>query len=162
MPSAIVSSIACETHGQLEPLGERGPEDGADRLLPLLAEEDEIRLLARDRLREHACRGEQIGAGERVVGDEHGAVGAERERAAQRLGGALRTHRDDDDLAAARGVALAQPLLDRVHVEGVERKLAGAVETLALRVEAPRRGGLGHLLHADSDLHIGGTLPTAR
>src|SRR5207245_443772 len=82
------------------------------------------------------------------------SVGPARERATKRLGAPLRAHRDDDDLSPARGVALAQPLLNRVHVEGVERELAGAVEALALRVDAPGRSGLGHLLHADSDLHI--------
>jgi hypothetical protein len=43
-----------------------------------------------------------------------------------------------------------------VHVEGVERELAGAVEALAPGVDPPRAGCFGNLLHTDSDLHIGG------
>src|SRR5205823_8426700 len=89
------------------------------------------------------------------VGDEHGAIGAHRERLAQRVERLLRPERDGDDLGA--GVALeAQRLLDRVRVEVVERALARAVEAEGLRIEAARP--LGHVLDADGDLHPGGTL----
>jgi hypothetical protein len=43
-----------------------------------------------------------------------------------------------------------------MHVERVQRQLSRSVEALALRVDPPRAGRLGNLLHADSDLHIGG------
>ena len=138
-----------------EPLGDRRPEDGAVGVGGLLAEQDEVGVLLLERRREQPARRDEVGARGRVVGDEHGAVGAHRERLAQRVERLLRPERDGDDLGV--GVALeAQRLLDRVRVEVVERALAGAVEALRAGIEAARP--LGHVLDADGDLHPGGTL----
>ena len=70
---------------QAQPVGDGGPEDGAVRVGRLLPEEDEVGAFALERLRQHAAGGDEIGARRALVADEHGAVGAHRERLAQRV-----------------------------------------------------------------------------
>src|SRR5204862_4986927 len=126
------------------------PEDGAVGVGRLLAEEDELGLLARERAREDLARGDEIGAGRSLVADEDGAVGAHGERLAERVGGPLRADRDDDHLVVA--VALQpQRLLDGVRVEVVERSLTRPVE--ALRAGIDPALSLRDVLDADSNLH---------
>ena len=139
---SIVSSATWETSGLPQPIRDGGPEHGAVRVGGLLPEEHEIGALPLERLREHVARRDEIGAGGCVVGDEDCAVGAHRERLAERierLGGA---ERDDDDFAA---VCLLDPqrLLDRVDVGRVERTFAGAVEPVGGRVDPPCGGRVG-------------------
>ena len=107
--------------------------DGADRValavVGLLAEQHEVGRLALERLRQRVARRGHVGARERVVGQVHGAVGAERDRLVQRAHRARRAHRDGDDLVDLDGPALADlhRRLDRVRVVRVQVLLAAAV-----------------------------------
>ena len=104
---------------------------------------------ALDRLREHLGRGQRVGAGERVVGDEHGPGRAHRERGAQARDLAVGRHRDEDDLAAARLLGELQRHLDAVGVGVVEDELARAVEGVVgveLARAPPGRGSASHRL----------------
>ncbi len=85
---------------------------------------------------------------------EHGAIGAQRERLAERPQRGLRAHADDDDLAVRTGRALlqAEGLLDRVRVERVQRALTRAVEPRRRGIDAARGGRVRHFLDADGDL----------
>ena len=149
-PPSTVELGGLRDDGAAQPLGDRGPEHGAVGVGGLLAEEHEVGALALERLREDRARRDEIRARGARVGDEHGAVGAHRERLAERVGGLLGPERDDDDLGV--GVALEpQRLLDGVRVEVVERPLAGTVEALRARIEPA--GPFGDVLHADGDLH---------
>ena len=66
--------------------------DGADRValavVGLLAEQDEVGALALERLGQRVAGGGDVGAGERVVGQVHRAVGAERDGLVERAHGA--------------------------------------------------------------------------
>ena len=68
------------------------------------------------------------------------AVGAHRERLAQRVERALAGPIETSTTSPSPSPSFsAQRLLDRVRVEGVERAVAGAVEPLRLRVDPARR-----------------------
>src|SRR4029450_13845915 len=97
--SSTVSSAACEIIGR-GGAGAGGPPraaragGGGGRVGRLWAEENEVRALPLERRRQDASGGEEVGAGGRVVADEHGAVGTHRERLAKRVGRARRAERD--------------------------------------------------------------------
>ena len=136
-------------------------DDGADRValavVGLLAEQDEVGALALEHLGERVAGRGDVGAGERVVGEVDGAVGAERDGLVQRAHGGARAHRHGDDLVDLDDAALLDLHrgLDRVRVVGVEVALAAAVHPAGLRVDPLLDGGVGHLLHQDADLHEG-------
>ena len=132
--------------------------DGADRValavVRLLAEQDEVRALALEHLRERVAGGGDVRAREGVVGQVDRAVGAERDRLVERADGALGAHRDGDDLLHV-GLAALLHLhggLDGVGVKGVEVLLAGPVEALGVRIHALLDRGVRDLFHEDTDL----------
>ena len=106
---------------QAEAVCNGGPQHRAVGVGGLLAEQDEVRALTLERLRERVARGDEVGSRAAFVADEHGAVGAHRERLAQRVLRLRRAERDEHDLALAGRVLQAERLLDRVRVEGVQR-----------------------------------------
>src|SRR5207249_5016746 len=79
-----------------------------------------------------------------------------------RLERALAPDGDDEHLDLAVGLLEPQRLLDRVHVEWVERALAGAVEPLRLWVDPGVGGRFGHVFRANGDLHAAETLQARR
>src|SRR6266508_1896435 len=81
------------------------------------------------------------------------ATAAQSKRLAERVEPALGPERAENHFALAVRLLEAKGLLDRLHVEVVQRALARAVEPLRLRVDALLDGGVGHLFHADRDLH---------
>ena len=92
--------------------------------------------------------------GERRIGDEDGVVAAHGQRAAQRLGCLLGTHRQVGDALDGAVIEQAQGLLDGVLVERIDDGLdAGAVEAQVIGVALVGAGGRD-LLDADDDLHV--------
>src|SRR5437763_1648182 len=77
-------------------------DDRADRValavVRLLAQQHQVGLLALEHLRERVARGGDVRAGEALVGQVDRAVRAERNGLVKRAEGALRSHRDGDDL----------------------------------------------------------------
>ena len=64
---------------------------------------------------------DDVGAGEAVVGQQDGAVGAERQRLGQRPLRALRPHAHGDDLVdLLAALADADGLLEAMHVERIQ------------------------------------------
>ena len=63
-------------------------DDGADRValavIRLLAQQDQVGRLGLEHLREGVARRADVGSGERVVAEVHGAVGAEGDGLVQR------------------------------------------------------------------------------
>ena len=149
---------------ELDHLGQRGHlqvvgHDRADRVAlavgRLLAEQDEVGRLGLEHLRQRVAGGGHVGPGERVVGQVHRAVGAERHGLVERAAGLRRGHGHGDDLVDLRRAALANLHggLDGVGVELVERGLARAVEAPRAWVHALLDCCVGHLFDEDADLH---------
>ena len=135
-------------------------DDGADRValavVGLLAEQHEVGALALEHLGQRVAGGGDVGARERVVGQVHRAVGAQRDGLVQRAHGGARAHRHGDDLLDLDHAALLDLHrgFDRVRVVGVEVALAAAVHAPGRRVDPLLDGGVGHLLHQDADLQL--------
>ena len=142
--------------------------DGADRValavVGLLAEQDEVRALLGQRLRERVARAVDVGAGERLVGEVQRAVGAERDGLVERAHGGLRAHRDGDDLVDVDGATLLElhGRLDGVGVERVQVLLTRAVQSAGRGIDALLDGGVRHLFDEDADLHGLGPPSTER
>ena len=136
-------------------------DDGADRValavVRLLAEQHQVGLLGLERLGERVAGRADVGAGERLVGEVDGAVGAERDGLVQRAHGRLGAHGHRDDLVDLDLAALSDLHrgLDAVGVERVEVLLAGAVEPLRARVDPLLNGGVRDLFHETADLQAG-------
>jgi hypothetical protein len=134
--------------------------DGADRValavVGLLAEQDEVRRFARQRLGERVAGRRDVGAGEGVVGEVHRAVGAERDGLVQGPQGRLGSHRHRDDLVDLDRAALADLHrgLDRVGVVRVQVLLAAAVHAPAGRIDPLLHRGVRDLFDEDTDLHV--------
>ena len=135
-------------------------DDGADRValavVRLLAEQDQVGLLGLEHLGQRVARGADVGAGERLVGQVDGAVGAERNRLVERANGGLGAHGDGDDLVDVGLAALANlhRSLDAVGVKRVEVLLSGAVEPLRVRIDALLHSGIGNLFDQATDLQV--------
>ena len=112
-----------------EQLGDLGGDGAGVAVGRLGGGEHEVDVAgALDRLGEHLGRGQRVGAGERVVGDEDRLGRAHRERGAQARDLAVGRHRDQDDLTAARLVGELERHLDAVGVGVVEDELARPLE----------------------------------
>src|SRR5215208_112590 len=149
----------------LDDLGQRGHlqvvgHDGADRValavVGLLAEEDQVRALGLQRLGQRVAGGGHVGAGEHVVGELDGAVGAQRDGLVQGAHRGLGAHRHGDHLVDLRVPALLDlhRRLDGVGVERVEVLLPAAVQAPRRRIDPLLDGGVGHLFDQDTDLHL--------
>ena len=139
----------------LQVVGHHGADRVALAVIRLLAQQHQVGRLGLEHLGERVAGGAHVGAGQRIVGEVHRAVGAERHRLVQRAEGGLRAHGHGDDLVDVHGTALANLHggLDRVRVERVQVLLAGAVEALGTRVHALLDGGVWNLFYEDADLH---------
>ena len=147
----------------LDHLGQRGHlqvvgDDGADRValavIRLLAEQDQVGALGLEHLGQRVAGGADVGAGQRVVGEVHRAVGAERDGLVQGADGGVGAHRHRDDLLDRDRAALLDlhGSLDGVGIEGVEVLLAASVQSHRVRVDALLDGGVRNLLDQDADL----------
>ena len=90
---------------EVEPLGDAGADLRGVAVDGLLAGEDDVGRAEdfadlADRLRQRIAGGERVGAGEEAVGQQHGAIGADGQRLAQRIVGHGRTHGQNGDFAA--------------------------------------------------------------
>ena len=96
---------------------------------------------------------EPVRAAQRLVDDVHRLVGAHGQRLADRLGGLLRAHRHDRDLAAVR-LGQPQAFLDRVLVEFVDHPVRGVpVQGAVGGPQRALRPGVRYLLDQDDDVH---------
>ena len=160
---ALAAELAV-LHVDLDDLRERRHlqvvgDDGADRValavVGLLAQQDQVGRLGLEHLGQRVARAVDVGAGERLVREVHGAVGAERDGLVERAHRGLRAHRHRDDLVHRDRAALLELHggLDGVRVEGVEVPLPAAVETPCRRVDALLDSGVRHFFDQDADLH---------
>src|ERR1700754_1578236 len=147
----------------LDHLGQRGHlqvvgDDGADRValavIGLLAEQDQVRALGLEHLRQRVAGGADVGAVEGVVGQVHGAVGAEGDGLVQGADGGVGAHRHGDDLLDRDRPALLDlhGRLEGVGIERVEVFLAATVQSHRVGVDALLDCGVRYLLDQDADL----------
>ncbi len=139
-------------------------DDGADRValavIGLLAEQDQVRALGLEHLGQRVAGGADVGAGEGIVGEVHGAIGSERDRLVQSADGGVGAHRHGDDFLDRDRAALLDLHggLDGVCVEGVQVLLAAAVQPHRAGVDALLNGGVRNLLDQDADLQVSSLL----
>ena len=138
-----------------EELGDRRGDDPRVAVGRLDAADHQVEGLPLDRGGQHAGRDQRVGASERVVGDPHALVGAHREAALQRRLRDLGAHREERDLAVARGLDELQGRFQPVLIAGIERPVRAFADQKP--VVAERRGALGlrHPLRQDDDVHAG-------
>ena len=153
--------------GQLQVLGHRLRNERRARVGRLGSHEHQVELHAAERLRQHLRRGHRVGAVQARVAHQDAAVGAERQRLADRvLLGALGPHGQHRDLAAVL-LLQAERLFDRVFVDRVDDAVDRlAVEGKVLWIEDLVRGRIRHSLDAHDDVHesstMSGRAPAAR
>ncbi len=125
----------------------------------LLAENDQLRLLLVDHGLEQL--GDRKGV-QFVVGlDQHGAVGAQRQRGAQLLLGSGRTDGDDNDFARHALLFQAYGFFHGNFAEGVHRHLdVGEVNARIVRLDANLDVVIDHSFDSYKNLH--GFLVTLR
>ena len=122
----------------------------------LAAAEHEVRAAELlDGQRERVARGQRVGAGERLVGEQDDLVGAAVQRLAQHLHGGRRPHRQHGDAGVVTVLELER-LFQRVQVLGVEhgrqrRPVDGAVLFHGL---AGHVGRVRDLLDEDDDAQL--------
>ena len=109
-------------------------------------------------LNEYMEIGTRLFAGDRIgqrrIVDVDGAIAAHGQRRAQRLLGAIGAERHGHHLALAALFLDAQRLLDGELVVGRDDPGdAAGVDLLAVAADLHLRGGVGHLLDHDQDLH---------
>src|SRR5947208_2855387 len=92
--------------------------------------------------------------GERVVGEVHRAVSAERDSLVQSADGGARPHSHRYDLLDRDRATLLDlhRRLEGMRVEGVEIFLAATVQPHRVRIDALLNGGVRYLLDQDADL----------
>src|SRR5437763_137799 len=159
---ALTAQLAL-LHLEVDDLGERGSlevvgHDGADRValavVGLLPEQDEVRRLLLQRLGQGVAGGRDVGTGERLVGEVHGAVGAERHGLVEGAQRTLGAHRDRHDLLDGDVAALLDlhRRLDGVRVERVQVLLPAAVHAPRRGIDALLDGGVRNLFDQDANL----------
>ena len=137
-----------------QPVGHRGPEDGAVAVGGLLAEQHQVgRLGLRSPRR---ARGSwPPGPSRRPPRPTPARRGRRPCARPLRIDSSARlgAHRDEDDLAVARGVLQAQRLLDGVEVVRFSDRSPERSIRMRAGVDAAVRTGVRNLLDADRDLH---------
>ncbi len=142
---------------EAEPAGDAGTDLRRVAVDRLLAGEDDVGRAPgladlADRLGERVARRQSVGAGEETVGEQHRAIGAERERLAQRILGRRRTHGEDRHFAALL-VAQPQRRFEREQIIGVDdRRHALAHDRVGDRMDADLRR-VRNLLDANDEVH---------
>ena len=142
-------------------VGDHGADRVALAVVGLLPEQDEVGLLGLEHLCEGVAGRADVRAGERVVGELHGAVGAEGDRLVERPHRGLRAHRHGHDLVHVGTVFALADLhrgLDAMGIERVEVLLAGAVEPLGPRIDPLLDRGVRHLLDETANLQVEASL----
>ena len=119
----------------LQVVGHHGADRVALAVIRLLAEQHQVGRLGLEHLGQRVSGGAHVGAGQRVVGQVHRAVRAQRHGLVQRAEGGLGAHRHGHDLVDVHGTAFANLHrgFDGVGVERVQVLLAGAVDALGIR-----------------------------
>ena len=118
-----------------------------------LAEQDQVARGVPELRGQGLCRFQAVGM-ESLDLEQHAAIGAHRERGADRLLSRWGTERDDDDFARPGFLLQPQRFLDGELVVRVEDELdAGLVQRLAVRGDLDARLGIGDALDANGYFH---------
>src|SRR5438552_1151962 len=136
--------------GHAEQLREHRRHHAGAAVVGLGGADHEVGLLLHDRGGERLCREQRIRAREGSIRDEHAAISPHRKALADRVLGPLRSHRDQDHLAAVRFLEL-EAFFDPALIARAEDcfLLAG---NCVVRFEHEVRIGIWHLLDGDDDL----------
>ena len=135
-------------------LGQHRRDDAGPGVGRLAAEDDQVVADPPEHVGHGGGGTQDVGPGQGVIDQVHSLVGAHRQRLADGLGGARRTHREDRDAALVR-FGDPQAFLDRVLVEFVRHGVGRVpVESGVRSLERALRPGVRHLLHTDDDVHV--------